>query len=1735
MFARQTAALNETPWEDTGARSNVVVGALLVLVMLLGGYFRFVGLNWDDYTHLHPDERFLTGVVASLGGGFAFTDTDPAERQAHLERCLARYPDTGGKGGYFDADCSPYNPHNVGNGLYVYGTLPLFIVKAVADIVVSFTGDPVWATYEGAHLVWRALSALSDMAVILLVFVIGRMLHGKWAGLLASALYAAAVFPIQQAHFGTVDAMSNLFIVLAIWFALRVQQKGRLTDYLLFGLAFAAALAGRINTVPLAGLLILAAGIQMLPALDGRVAWAERERLLVQNLAGLALAGIVTVVGFRVFQPYAFMGPSIFGVSLNPRWLADMGTAQHLVSGHAESPPNWQWAGRTPYLFPFSNMVLWGMGIALGLAGWLSWVWAGYRIIRGRPGAIRHLLLVVWVLVYFGWLGRQWVMTMRYYLPLYPVLAILAAWALVELWQRARLPSAAAWRRVAARALMAGVIGFTYLWALMFTNIYRHQLTRVQASHWVWENVPGDFAMRVEGVDAPLINIPVPNRFGAEDQLVTQASRLEEGQLYSTSFVAPASGQITTVHAPHLGDPVDDPEPEEIRITIMAGDGVGLLAQETLSANFSRNEHPLGSSYEIEFDTPLEVEAGETYVFQVEALSGAPVITAGAIVSHEGAWDDAVPWKVCSLPEGITLASDPPPGLRTASNCNGRDAWGALLNGHEMFISYEDVEAKRDILIRALDDSDYLTISSNRFYDSQARIADRWPMTMRYYEALFSGELGFELVKVFQETFELGPLRVSDQHLPIYDSPDWLNEFEAEEAFHVYDHPVVFIFRKTENYSSERTREILYSVPLNKPEIVAGAFNDPTIVGVVPLYSLPASAAPTQLQLPDEVRDLQYQNGTWSSRFDSDSAINTQPAFTVVAWWVTIIVFGWVAWPLLFALFPALADRGYGFAKFAGLLLCAWLAWFVSSARIPLWSQTGIIIALLAIAALSAFMGWRVRGQLGAYIQACWRRLLGIEVVTLLAFVAFLLIRLTNPDLWHPSFGGEKPMDFAYFNGVLRSTVFPPIDPWYAGGYLNYYYFGFVIVGTPVLLLGVMPSIAYNLIVPTLFALTGIGAFSVAFNVVSAWQERRPNQQPIAESEPPPQQLRGNAWVAGIAALILAVVVGNLDTPRVFLNGVADTGFYHEPVQLETYLVQKYTETHGAAPSGDEMRAITQQAERESASYIISLLRGFERLFSGVPLAVGTNRWYWAPTRVLAETPGVEGNAINEMPFFTFLYGDLHAHMINMPVLFIIMAFLLNELLLAGQDPRERLARVLALAFGALVVGLVRAINTWDYPSFMLLSVLGMIYVWWLRWRAINRRSFINLALSVGGFVALSLLLTLPYITWYAATYNSIGMWDGGKTPLWAYFDIHGLFLFLVFSLLVWDTARWLRTAYMRSLKGAWQILVILGIALAALLAGVVILSLAGYQVALVAIPMVIWIAALFFRSGQTRAMQFVLVMAGLALALTLGVEFFVVGGDIGRQNTVFKFYIQAWLLFSVAGGAAFAWLLYSSSRWTNFWRNTWFGLASLLVMIAALYPVMASRAKAIDRMAADVPFTLDGMEYMKYAQLYEGDPVVLQNNPEAAPFPLVDDYNLIRWMQEHIEGSPVIIEGRADREYRWEGRVSIYTGLPSVIGWNWHQRQQRTFDPMPRLVQQRVANVNAFYTTTDISTAWDILRHYDVSYVIVSNLERAYYPREGLAKFDQMVQLGLLDVVYQEGNARVYRVNKEALFREVG
>ena len=109
-----------------------------------------------------------------------------------------------------------------------------------------------------------------------------------------------------------------------------------------------------------------------------------------------------------------------------------------------------------------------------------------------------------------------------------------------------------------------------------------------------------------------------------------------------------------------------------------------------------------------------------------------------------------------------------------------------------------------------------------------------------------------------------------------------------------------------------------------------------------------------------------------------------------------------------------------------------------------------------------------------------------------------------------------------------------------------------------------------------------------------------------------------------------------------------------------------------------------------------------------------------------------------------------------------------------------------------------------------------------------------------------------------------------------------------------------------------------------------------------------------------------------------------------------------------------------------------------------------------------------------------------------------------IRWLQDNVEGSPVVLEAHLEF-YRWGARFASYTGLPTVLGWPWHQTQQRM--AYSSTVEERARDVREMYETTDVGRALELLRQYRVRYVVVGDLERIIYTADGLLKFQNLGQ----------------------------
>jgi YYY domain-containing protein len=515
---------------------------------------------------------------------------------------------------------------------------------------------------------------------------------------------------------------------------------------------------------------------------------------------------------------------------------------------------------------------------------------------------------------------------------------------------------------------------------------------------------------------------------------------------------------------------------------------------------------------------------------------------------------------------------------------------------------------------------------------------------------------------------------------------------------------------------------------------------------------------------------------------------------------------------------------------------------------------------------------------------------------------------------------------------------------------------------------------------------------------------------------------------------------------------------------------------------------------------------------------------------------------ITEFPFFTVLYADPHAHLYALPIALLALTFALAVILGKGRWGKAWQG-LLAFLIGALAIGALRPTNTWDFYTYLALGCVAVAYTFGryftlpasllqrlpsLSELRLAGQRVLAVAAGVGLLVLLSFILYQPYAQWYGQGYSKVDFWNGSRTPMLSYLTHWGLFLFVIVSWMIWETLEWMASTPASALrklapyKGVMialaTLLLVLMILLGVKLPGLEGLPLGkGVGVAFLIIPLATWAAILLLRPDQPDVKRFVLFLVGTGLTLTLVVELFVLVGDIGRMNTVFKFYLQVWTLFSISAAGALGWTLVSLPSWRTSWRLAWqIGLIAL-VGSAALYTLMATRAKIQDRMVADAPHTLDGMAYMNVATYSD----------TWGTMDLSQDYRMIRWLQENVQGSPVIVEANLRDLYRWGSRMSIYTGLPGVVGWEWHQQQQRALTPSS-WVSDRIAEIGEFYGTTDLQKAQAFLQKYNVQYIILGQQERGKYPGPGLEKFEKAKGL-LWQEVYRDGDNVIYRVLSHA------
>ncbi len=1476
--------------------TSVALWLIVAAITLLALTARMYNVHWDENTHAHPDERHMTLVTLDL-----------------------QFPDSIGQ--YFDTAKSPLNPYNLKNSpSFVYGTFPVFLTKAAAEL----TGHN---NYDDLVIVGRELTALFSAATVLFAFLAGRRLYGAAAGLIAAALLAAAPLAIQHAHFFVVDSYLAFFMTAAFYFAVRVMQEGRRSDYALTGLMLGLGMACKVTGVLFVPVLLGAAAVRLWPMLRDHVRWQEG---MSKPLLGVVLALLVAFIAFRVAQPYAFDG----AISLNQQWVDDQKEQANLLSGDAAFPPSVQWIDRTSYLYPLENMVEWGMGPAFGIAAWLAFAYAGYRLLRHKE--VAHLLPLLFVLAYFGFMGRQFSLYMRYFLPLYPVLAVLAGYGLVEVYRGALWLSRRykrPWLEYGGIAVTAVVLIGAAAAGLAYTGIYSRDFTRADASRWLYVNAPN-----------------------------------------------------------------------------------------------------------------------------------------GAVIAGES-WDE-------TLPMGI---QNPPADKRF-------DVFG--LNLYDA-----DTSKKIEQLINDLDRADYVTVSSNRLVNSLPRNTINYPLSSHYHQMLFNGELGFDLVAEFTSYPQVFGVQFPDNGV--------------QESWSSYDHPRVLIFKKSADFSRQHLEDVFGN----------GPFATVTVS--------PKGAQGPDLMLSPADLKTQQQGGTWTDVFSEDGLPGHYPT---LLWLIVLEAAAFAVTPIALVLFKRLPDRGYLLAKPLGLLLLAYLTWLIVSLKIVHFEQTTVLAMLLVLAAIGSTFAIRWWGELSSFVRERWRLILFCEALFFAAFFLFWFLRIENPDLWHPYRGGEKPMDLAYFTAVTRSTTLPAYDPWFAGGYINYYYLGQFFAATLTKLTAIMPEIAYNLAIPTFFSLTAAGAFSVAYNLAEASRRllgSHVHATPSAPSlRPGPAEGRGatashtpespaaitsvtrarsippwSAYAAGLLGVFLVAIAGNLD---------------------------------GVAQMSDRLTEVSSFGIHTGLPFIDSFVNSAGGLWQVVFHGAALRDFdFWRSSRMLPPTI-----SITEFPFFSFLFADLHAHMMAIAFQVLTIGICLN-LVLGHKGEKDHWRDLGLVVLLGLIVGSLRWLNSWDYPPFLMLALAAVLiserHLDGGVWSALQRAVMKCLLL-----VVLSFVFYEPFLANYRTPVSGITS-SPEQTPVRQYLAHFGVFAAVIaVGLAVW-AYRALRAVRVGEFSGARTYesrlnrqtiaAMMFGGALAVAFMSLA-LATSGQPLVATLLPVFVVVVCLAIREIRLQRPDggirlFVLSLIGLGLGLSMGVDIIILQGDIVRMNTVFKFYLHIWVVFALSS-AFLAWQVIFV-----YWRPLFlrqrpsvrlprlaaqFAMAglALLLMGAALYPIFATPVRLDDRFAGSDSTGLNGEAYAQTA-IYDD---------EHGPIQLSKDFEGIEWMRHNVQGSPTIVEGRAEL-YRWGGRFSIYTGLPTVVGWDWHQRQQR--GDFAYLVEQRVIQLDNFYNTVDVATALRFLDTYNVKYVIVGQVEHYYYTEAGIAKFATGLD-GALTPVFQNDALTIYEVQQDRL-----
>ena len=627
------------------------------------------------------------------------------------------------------------------------------------------------------------------------------------------------------------------------------------------------------------------------------------------------------------------------------------------------------------------------------------------------------------------------------------------------------------------------------------------------------------------------------------------------------------------------------------------------------------------------------------------------------------------------------------------------------------------------------------------------------------------------------------------------------------------------------------------------------------------------------------------------------------------------------------------------------LLLFTIISWYCGLAHLPI---------QLALLPFGMFLVWHLytRQYTVADLQEQWRW----ELVFLIFFFLMLEVRFVNPTVTY----AEKFMDHAFLASVIRAPVVPPLDPWFAGGFLNvYYYLGYWMFGCLAIAGGVPSSIAFNLALPTVLGVSAVTLFAFGDLLLERFK-----------------------WLPLLSLL--------LPNPAFFWQ-----------------------------------------------------------VMSGIPATIALWDIGTGSTRTIT-------NTINEYPLFSFTWGDVHAHVMgifNQVFLLFILAYAYKRWATLDSKGRWILCGLAALSLGSMPL-----INTWDVLIYAPIVLLFGIIIWWQNRSTVTWTEAGKFLLAVP---PLAIACYLPFYFQLKTSTGGVGLVTSPSAPE-QFLLVHGFFIGILLILLARDI---LRRPYLLLL--------------------IVPFIVTGYTAAAIAV-----IPLMYLIARKSYDIPEIFAMVGLALITITEIVYMIdnMGATYFRMNTIFKCYITAWLLLSIA---SFTMAGQALARWK------WVPVATARQQAGAVIAIIL----VIAAIPFVVPFylnygsqSLDGLAYLDTS--HPGDAAAveyLRNLPSSQDIRIVE-----------AEGG----------DYGYYSRISSFTGIPAIIGWPFHEYMWRGDDT--GWYSGRLNDIRAIYEQPEKTIP--LMRKYNVTYLVVGNPEREKYkvnlPSSGL------------ELVFSQDGTEIYRAS---------